>query len=470
MQKGRRSLGAKRPGLSSLRKRRPCKRRIPWAEEKAKERRCCGMKHVKEFETIVIGGGQAGLSVSYHLKLDGRDHLVLEQGAHAANTWRNHRWDSFTLNSPNWQCQLECGGMPGKHPDGFLSRDELVSYFERYIELHRLPIQYETRVFTVRGVTGGYAVETTAGTFRAKNVVVATGVCLPHIPQFKGALSPDIRQMHSDSYRNPDSLPAGAVLVVGSAQSGAQIAEELLQSGRRVYLSVSRSGRAPRRYRGRDINWWRKALGMYERTVDQVASLRVKFGSYAHVSGRGGGRTLNLHRFASDGMTLLGRVMGLDDATVILSRDLHRNLAAADQFEANLVARIDSYIDKHELAIPKEMLPQFTGGFAQPERDELDLRQANVGSVIWATGYSFDFSMVRLPVFDASGYPIQQRGVTIYPGLYFVGLPWLHKAKSGLLFGVSEDAAHIALHIINRETAGFRHKNTFTEPELLYGS
>jgi putative flavoprotein involved in K+ transport len=209
---------------------------------------------------------------------------------------------------------------------------------------------------------------------------------------------------------------------------------------------------------------------MYERTVDQVTSLREKVGSYAHVSGRGGGRTLNLHRFASDGMTLLGRVMGLDGATVKLSRDLHRNLAAADRFEADLVARIDSYIEKHDLPIPQEMLPRFTGGFAQPEKDELDLRQANVSGVIWATGYSFDFSTVRLPVFDASGYPIQQRGITIYPGLYFVGLPWLHKAKSGLLFGVSEDAAYIALRIINREMSEFQRKNTFAEPELLYGS
>jgi putative flavoprotein involved in K+ transport len=300
-------------------------------------------------------------------------------------------------------------------------------------------------------------------------VVVATGVCQkPRIPRFKGALSPDIRQLHSGSYRNPDSLPAGGVLVVGSAQSGAQIAEELYRSGRRVYLSVSRSGRVPRRYRGRDINWWRNVLGLYERTADQLTSLCEKVGSYAHVSGTEGGHTLNLHQFASDGVTLLGRVTELDGTTVKLARDLHKNLAAADQLEANLVARIDTYIEKHELAIPQEMLPQFTVGFALPERDELDLRQANVGSVIWATGYSFDFSMVRLPVFNGDGYPIQQRGVTIYPGHYFVGLPWLHNAKSGLLFGVSEDAAHIALHMITREKSEFRDKSTFAEPELVY--
>jgi putative flavoprotein involved in K+ transport len=429
------------------------------------------MKQYWDFDTMIIGGGQAGLSVSYHLKREGRDHIVLEQAAQAANTWRNHRWDSFTLNNPNWQSQLQGAGIPGKDPDGFLSRDELVSYFEKYIQQNRLPLRYETLAFTVTAVADGYAVETSAGTFRARNVVVATGVCQkPRLPRFKGALSPDIRQLHSDSYRNPDSLPAGAVLVVGSAQSGAQIAEELYQSGRKVYLSVCRSGRVPRRYRGRDINWWRNALGLYERTVDQLTSLREKVGSYAHVSGTKGGHTLNLHRFASDGVTLLGRVTELDSATVKLERDLHKNLAAADQWEANLVARIDSYIEEHELAIPREMLPQFTGGFTQPERDELDLRQANVGSVIWATGYSFDFSMVRLPVFDASGYPIQERGVTIYPGLYFVGLPWLHNAKSGLLFGVSEDAAHIAFHIINREKFEFRDKNTFAVPEVVFES
>jgi putative flavoprotein involved in K+ transport len=299
-------------------------------------------------------------------------------------------------------------------------------------------------------------------------VVVATGVCQkPRVPQFKGALSPDIRQLHSDSYRNPDFLPAGAVLVVGSAQSGAQIAEELYQSGRRIFLSVSGSWRVPRRYRERDINWWRNALGLYERTADQLTSMREKFGSYAHISGTQGGHTLNLHQFANDGVTLLGRVTELDSATVKLARDLHKNLAAADQWEANLVAKIDNYIEQHELAIPQEMLPQFTGGFAQPERDELDLRQANVGSVIWATGHSFDFSIVRLPVFDAGGYPIQQRGVTSYPGLYFVGLPWMHNAKSGLLFGVSEDAAYITFDIIARERFEFRGKNTLAEPEVV---
>jgi putative flavoprotein involved in K+ transport len=397
------------------------------------------------------------------LKLHDRDHIVLEQAAQAANAWRNHRWDSFTLNTPNWQSQLHGAAIPG-NPDGFLGRDQLVSYFETYIQENHLSILYGTHVLTVKATGDDYTVETTAGTFRAKNVVVATGLYQkPRFPQFNGALSSDIRQLHSDAYRNPDSLPPGAVLVVGSAQSGAQIAEELYQSGRKVYLSVSRSGRVPRRYRGRDINWWSNALGLYDRTVDQLKFSREKFSGKPHISGTKGGHTLNLHHFAIDGVTLLGRVAEVSGATVKFAHDLHKNLTAADQFEINLVARIDSYIEKNALSFPEEILPQLTAGFDLPERDELDLKQANVGTVIWATGYSFDFSMVRLPVFDDDGYPIQQRGVTSYPGLYFVGLPWLHNAKSGLLFGVSEDAVHIASHIIEQSELSFW--DAFAEPE-----
>lgn len=427
------------------------------------------MKKLKTFETIIIGAGQAGLSVSYYLQREGRDHIILERASEAANAWRNHRWDSFTLNTPNWQSRLAGAPTPGKDPDGFISRDELVRYFEKFVQQNRLPISYGTLVFAIDAVRDGYIVRTTAGRFHAKNVVVATGLYQkPRIPQFKGALSPNIRQLHSDSYRNPDSLPAGAVLVVGSAQSGAQITEELYQNGRKVYLSVSRSGRVPRRYRGRDINSWSDTLGLYERTVNELKSPHEKFGSKPHISGTKGGHTLNLHQFAADGVSLLGRVMELDGNTVRLARDLHMTVAAADRFEANLVARIDSYIQRRGLAVPQEVLPHLTAGFEQPERDELDLMQANVNTVIWATGYSFDFSMVHLPVFDAEGYPIQQRGVTEYGGLYFVGLPWLHNAKSGLLFGVSEDGAYIVSHITEREQYQIPNSNTHTERAVVY--
>jgi putative flavoprotein involved in K+ transport len=412
------------------------------------------MRNAREFETIVVGGGQAGLAVSYFLKQWGQEHVVLEQAHQAANAWRNHRWDSFTLNTPNWQSQLQDGVSSWKDADGFLTRAEIVSYFENYVEQNQLPVWYGFKVSAIKATGSGFTVETNAGKLCAKNVVVATGVYQrPRIPRFHGALSSGILQIHSDSYRNPEALPDGAVLVVGSGQSGAQIAEELNESGRKVYLSVSRSGRAPRRYRGKDVNWWSNALGIYDRPVDQLASPREKFAAKPHISGTKGGHTLNLHQFARDGIILLGRITELDGAGVRLARDLHKNLAAADQFEASLAAKIDCFIEEHEMAVPKEVLPKLTTGFDQPERDELDLRAAGIRTVIWATGYAHDFSIVRVPVFDADGYPVQQRGVTRYPGLYFVGMPWLHNARSGLIFGVSEDAAYVVSHLVHRGRA-----------------
>jgi putative flavoprotein involved in K+ transport len=409
----------------------------------------------REVDTIVIGGGQAGLSVSYYLKLDSREHVVLEQAEKAANAWRNHRWDSFTLNTPNWQSQLAGAGMPGSDPNGFLTRDEIVSYFERYVHNQRLPVYYGTRVSAVEAdhSRGGYSVATSAGIFRARNVVVATGLYQkPRILRF-GELSSSISQIHSDSYRNPDALPGGAVLVVGSAQSGAQIAEELYQSGRQVYLSVSSAGRVPRRYRGKDINWWSDRLGLYDRTVDQLPSPRAKFGGKPHISGVKGGHTLNLHQFAADGVVLAGRIRGLEGTKAAFAEDLHENLAKGDRFEADMVRQIDGFIDWNGLTCPEEELPQLRAGFALPQIDELDLQKANVRTILWATGYSFHFRMVKLPAFDVDGYPIQRRGVTEYPGLYFAGLPWLHNAKSGLLYGVAEDAAHIASYIAMHQDA-----------------
>lgn len=398
-------------------------------------------------DTVIIGGGQAGLSVSYHLTQLAVPHVVLEHAAQAAEAWRNHRWDSFTLNTPNWQSCLPGAGRPGEDPDGFLSREEIVAYFESYVERFHLPVRYHVHVEVVEPnwSGNGYIVKTSAGRFEAKNVIVATGLYQqPKIPALASEFPAGVMQFHSDKYRNPQMLSPGAVLVVGSAQSGTQIAEELYQSGRKVYLSVSRSGRVPRRYRGKDANWWNDRMGTYERTVDQLPSPRAKFASKPHVSGKDGGHTINLHQFARDGVVLLGRVQSVTDGNVILAQDLRENLAKADKFEADFAKSVDEFIAKNRMDLPEEGLPNLQNGYSVKEVRELSLKYANITSVIWATGYGFDFSMIRLPVFDGDGYPVQQRGVTAYPGLYFLGLPWLHNAKSGLLYGAGQDAAHIA--------------------------
>jgi putative flavoprotein involved in K+ transport len=316
-------------------------------------------------------------------------------------------------------------------------------------------VQYGVHVETVVMQSSGrrYAVETNVGCFEADNVVIATGLYQkPNLPKFSANFPVDVKQIHSDEYRNPQSLPAGSVLVVGSGQSGAQIAEELYQSGRNVYLSVSRAGRVPRRYRGKDANWWHHRMGDYDRTVDQLKSPAEKFASKPQISGKDGGHTINLHQFARGGVTLLGRIYGVIDGHVIVAGDLKENLARADKFEAAFVKSIDEFIAKNGIDAPQEILPALRDGYDFEQVPVLDLKEANVTTVVWATGYSFDFSMVRLPIFDSDGYPIQKRGITDYPGLYFVGLPWLHNAKSGLLFGVGQDAAYIAA-TIDREAS-----------------
>jgi putative flavoprotein involved in K+ transport len=239
------------------------------------------------------------------------------------------------------------------------------------------------------------------------------------------------------------------VLVVGSAQSGAQIAEELNEAGRKVFLAVSGAGRMPRRYRGKDANFWSDRLGLYDRTISDLPSAKSKFAGKPHISGVRGGHTLNLHQFARDGVELLGHLRGVRDGRIVLAADLHNSLAKADQFEADFVTTVDTYIAKMGIEAPQETLPSLQDGFMQLLTNELDIDAANITNVIWATGYRFDFSLVKLSIFDDDGYPIQTRGVTTCRGLFFVGLPWLHNAKSGLIYGVGDDAAYVVQKIIH---------------------
>ena len=330
-------------------------------------------------------------------------------------------------------------------------RDEVIAYFEKYVEQFRLPIGYGMRVTSVEPMEAGYLVRTNQTDYESDNVVIATGMYQqPKIPSFSTNLSSEILQLHSSEYHNPEALPAGAVLVVGSAQSGCQIAEELYQEGRKVYLSVSRAGRLPRRYRGKDITQWLEEIGFADKTIDKFPSPKVKFAGSAHGTGKDGGHTINLHQFARDGVVLLGHIQTVEENQIVLAPDLKENLANADKGEAEIIKGIDNYIEEKGLDAPEETLPKLRDAYEAEVIHELDLKSAGIISVIWATGYRFDFSLVKLPVFDEDGYPVQKRGVTEHPGLYFIGLPFLHTLKSGLLSGVGADADHVASSIATR--------------------
>ncbi len=410
----------------------------------------------EDIDTVVVGGGQAGLSISYYLTKQNRERVVLERESTIGSSWRS-RWDSFTLVTPNWMLRLPGFPYEGYEPDGFLARDEVVRYLEDYAELFDPPIRFQTTVRSVHRDPEGtrYMVETDHTTFRTRDVVVATGSFQePKIPPASAKFPDNIVQIHSSEYRSPERLPRGAVLVVGSGQSGCQIAEELSKSGRKVYLCVGSAGRIPRRYRGREMAWWLNDLGWFDETVDKLPSPKAKFEGSQHLTGKNGGYDLNLHQFAREGVVLLGRLRDVHHYKVVLHSDLKENLVNADKLASDLKTAIDEYIDKKGFKVPRGPdRPELRDGYDAESMLELDLKSAGIRSVVWATGYSFDYAWVDLPVFDEDGYPIQKRGVTKFPGLYFLGLHWLHTGKSGLLFGVGEDAEYVASAIASRSVA-----------------
>jgi len=403
------------------------------------------------FDTVIVGAGQAGLAVSYYLTQQNREHVLLER-QRIGEAWRSAKWDSFTLVTPNWMLQLPGFIYKFDHPDGFLTRDEVVQYLDNYVDQFDLPVRTGVEVTAVEGTDSGarFRLETNIGPFAASNVVIATGTFQkPKIPAFSSQLASHLHQIHSSEYRNPDELPPGAVLVVGGGQSGCQIAEELNQHGRRVYLCTGSAARMPRRYRGRDSFWWAEKLGLFDQTVADLPSPQARFAANPQVTGKDGGRTLSLHQLVIDGVTLLGRMQDASGAQVSLADDLTDNLAQADKFSADFKKGVDKYIAATGMQAPEEAQPELRAGYDSEVITHLDLDRAGITSVIWATGYTFDYAWVKFPVCDEGGYPVTQRGVTDHPGLYFIGLHWLHTRRSGLLSGVGDDAANVAEHIAN---------------------
>jgi putative flavoprotein involved in K+ transport len=398
-------------------------------------------------ETLIVGGGQAGLALSHMLSQRNCQHLVLERGR-IAERWRTERWDGLRFQFPNWSVQLPDFPFPYVDPDAFATSEEIVNFLTAYADFIAAPIRCGITVTALHRREGapGFVAETSEGAIEAANAVVATG---PYQRPIIPALLPDdgsLFQVHASQYREPDQLPPGAVLVIGSGASGVQIAAELIRVGRRVYLSVGRHRRMPRRYRGRDLTWWLTALGLDRTPVEN----RGPDKSLPLITGAYGGHTIDFRHFAAQGVTLLGRVEAVREDTLDLAPDLADSLAFGDAAYAAFLDRADAHVARHGLGMPEEpgarsVQPE-PSCLVEPLR-RLELRAVGIGAVIWATGYSCDFSWIDLPVLDARGEPVHRGGVTDVPGLYFIGLQWLSKMNSSFLAGVGDDAARLADHI-----------------------
>jgi len=400
---------------------------------------------------LVIGGGQAGLSMSYQLKRRGIDHLVIEQHR-IGHEWRERRWDSFCLVTPNWQCTLPGFAYRGPAPFGFMKRDEVVQYIESYAASFDPPLLEGVRVTGLRRGSGGtYECSTSAGELTADQVVVAVGgYHVPNIPRIAERFPASIEQMHSSTYKKADALPAGAVLVVGSGQSGCQIAEDLHLAGRRVHLCVGSAPRTARRYRGKDVVEWLDAMGYYSMPVhEHPLKERVRVKANHYVTGRDGGRDIDLRKFATEGMRLWGRLARVDGAKLRFADDLKKNLDQADAVSESIKDTIDKFIAAQSIAAPTEARYH---PLWQPDETQtmLDLAEHEIRTVVWSTGFRPDYRFIEVPVFDGNGYPSHQRGVTGIGGLYFLGLPWLHTWGSGRLSGVALDSEYLADRIEDR--------------------
>ena len=392
------------------------------------------------FPVVVVGGGQAGLAASWQLTRQGLDHLVLEADR-VGSEWRERRWDSFCLVTPNWQCRLPGFPYDGPDPDGFMVRDEIVAYLESYRRAYDVPIVEGVRATRL---DAGFRITTTQGVVTADQVVVATGPYqLPRIPRVAERLT--VPQLHSSQYKNPDHLPPGEIVVVGTGQSGCQIAEDLHLEGRTVHLVTGSAPRVARFYRGLDVVAWLERMGYYRRGIDEFDDVdAVRFRVNHYVTGRDGGRDIDLRRFALEGMRLYGRLVDADQQVLRFAGDLTQNLDQADAVSEGIKDSIDAFITAEGIETPEEARYQPVW---EPDQTPDSLSLQGIGAVVWSTGFRRDDGWIRVPVFDGRGYPSHRRGVTSVPGLYFIGLPWQHTWGSGRFGGVADDAQYVAERI-----------------------
>ena len=399
---------------------------------------------IEKIDTLIVGGGQAGIAMSEHLSNCKIPHLVLERNR-IAERWRSERWDSLVANGPAWHDRFPNMEFADFDPNGYPSKEQVVDYFVAYAEMIKAPIRCGVEVKEVRRNVGrpGFRVETSDGIFDANNVVAATGPFQrPLIPKFEFEKN-KITQIHSSQYQNPEQLPDGGILVVGAGSSGAQIADELLRSGKSVYLSVGPHDLPPRSYRGRDFVWWLGVLGKWEAVTKDPGTEHITIA----VSGAHGGQTVDFRGLAKRGISLLGRTQSFKNNVMHFAPDLTKNIAGGNAYTLSLLDQADDYVIRNGLNFPLE--PEAREVLPDPECVtnpilEIDLEEAGINSIVWATGFDVDFGWLKVDALDENGRPKHERGISTESGIYFLGLPWQSRRGSAFIWGVWQDAKFLA--------------------------
>jgi putative flavoprotein involved in K+ transport len=396
-------------------------------------------------DVAIIGAGQAGLATSWHLKQAGIDHVVLEAGR-VAETWRSRRWDSFCLVTPNWTVQLPGAKYAGSDPDGFMPLAELVDYFQSWADSFEGPVEENSPVTSLESDGGGFALSLPSGQLNARRVVIASGAYQrAYRPASADSLPNELIQLFAEEYSNPGALPPGAVLVIGSGQTGCQLAEEIHKSGRRVFLACGRCVWVPRRLDGHDIVWWMIESGFMDRSPDKLPSPMARLLGNPQATGHDGGRDLNFRVLHEMGVGLVGRYVGTEGSTIRFADDVAASVDFGDARLADLMKFIEAYCGTSGITPPTLEMPP---PLRISARTELDIAKEGIGSVVWTSGYRPDYGWVKFPVFDDMGFPVQTDGATKVPGLYFMGVHWMRKGKSSILYGVGEDAEVVAQQIV----------------------
>ena len=399
---------------------------------------------IEKIETLIVGGGQAGIAMSEHLSNYKIPHLVLERNR-IAERWRSERWDSLVANGPAWHDRFPNMEFTDFDPNGFPSKEQVVDYFVAYAEMIKAPIRCGVEVKEVRRNVGrpGFRIETSDGIFEANNVVAATGPFqCPIIPDFKFE-SNRITQIHSSQYHNPDQLPDGGVLVIGAGSSGSQIADELLRTGKSVHLSVGPHDLPPRSYRGRDFVWWLGVLGKWEAVTKDPGTEHITIA----VSGSHGGQTVDFRGLAERGIILLGRTHSVKKNVMHFEPDLAKNIANGNSYTLSLLDQADEYVIRNGLDFPLE--PEAREVLPDPDCVtnpilEINLEKAGINSIVWATGFDVDFGWLKVNALDENGKPKHDRGISTESGIYFLGLPWQSRRGSSFIWGVWQDAKFLA--------------------------